>query len=268
MNSAIQRKNNVSIEGNPDADQTIIFANGFGTDQTCWKKVKAAFEKDYKLVLFDTVGSGKADPEAYSPAKYSSLDAYADDLLAIMNDLKLVNTIVVAHSVSSMITLLAALKSPGLFLKVVFIGASPRYINDEPNQYFGGFTQATLDQMYAAMTSNYYAWASGFSAVAMGNPEAPELGEDFARTLSAIRPDIALSVAKVIFESDIRKHLSELNVEVLLVQSHDDIAVPATVATYLNEHIIGSKLQFVNAKGHFPHISAPKQIIQIIKEFI
>ena len=268
MNSAIQIKNSVSIEGKLDAEQTIVFAHGFGADQTSWKTVKAAFEKDYRLVLFDNVGGGKASPDAYSPIKYNTLHTYADDLLAIMEDLELEDAIVVAHSVSSMITLLAAIKSPDRFSQLVFIGASPRYIDDEAANYTGGFTQQALESMYEAMTSNYYAWASGFSAVAMANPETPELGEEFARTLSAIRPDIALSVAKVIFESDIRDQLSNLDKEVLLVQSHDDIAVPAVVATYLNEHIKGSLLKYVNAKGHFPHVSAPEEIINVVKNFI
>ena len=268
MNSAIQIKNNVSIEGNPDAKQTIVFAHGFGSDKTAWKAVAAAFAKDYRLVLYDNVGGGNADSNAYSPIKYSTLDTYADDLVAILEDLDLNAAIVIAHSVSSMITLIAALKSPARFSKAVFIGASPRYINDEAENYVGGFTQAALDSMYDAMTTNYYAWASGFSSIAMGNPEVPELGEEFARTLSAIRPDIALSVAKVIFESDIRNRLPQLNLEVLLIQSHNDIAVPATVASYLNENIKGSTLKYVNATGHFPHISAPQEIIKAIKDFI
>jgi sigma-B regulation protein RsbQ len=268
MKSAIQTKNNVTVLGNPNAEQTLIFAHGFGSDQQSWKAVIPAFESDYKIVIFDNVGAGKADPEAYNAINYDSLDAYADDLLDIFEHFNLKGSIVIAHSVSSMITLIAALKSPDYFSKVVFIGASPRYIDDESQNYTGGFTQPALNQMYEAMNSNYHAWASGFSAVAMGNPESPELGEEFARTLSAIRPDIALSVAKVIFESDVRDRLNLLNLEVLLIQSQDDIAVPATVASYLNENIKGSILKYVNAKGHFPHVSAPLEIIKVIKDFI
>ncbi|RZK75934.1 MAG: alpha/beta hydrolase, partial [Pedobacter sp.] len=85
----IQKKNNVSIEGNPDAAQTIVFAHGFGSDQTAWKTVKDAFAKDYRLVLYDNVGAGNADPDAYSSIKYNLLSTYADDMLAIFDDLQL-----------------------------------------------------------------------------------------------------------------------------------------------------------------------------------
>ncbi|MCU0517662.1 MAG: hypothetical protein MUC60_12535 [Oscillatoria sp. Prado101] len=38
----------------------------------------------------------------------------------------------------------------------------------------------------------------------MRNPETPELAVEFARSLAAIRPDIAQAVARVIFQSDHR----------------------------------------------------------------
>jgi len=267
MTATIQRKNNVSIKGNIGADETLIFAHGFGTDQTAWDEVKKAFADDYRLILYDNVGAGKSDPNAYSTIKYNTLHTYADDLLAIIADLKLQNVKVIAHSVSSMITLLAAIKEPSYFTKLVFVGASPRYINDSEG-YVGGFTQPALENMYETMTTNYYAWVSGFSSAAMGNPDQPELGAAFARTLGAIRPDIALAVAKVIFESDLRNELSKLRKPVLLIQAHDDIAVPKEVAEYLNENIQHSKLTYVNAKGHFPHISAPKEVIAAIKAYL
>ncbi|GAA4321928.1 alpha/beta hydrolase [Mucilaginibacter gynuensis] len=268
MTSHLKKKNNINIEGNLDAAQTIIFAHGFGTDQTAWDAVKQAFKDDYRLVLYDNVGGGHADPAAYSPIKYNKLNSYADDLLAIVNDLQLEDAIVIAHSVSSMITLLANVKNPAIFKKVFFVGASPRYLNDESENYTGGFTQPALDSMYETMTTNYYAWVSGFSAAAMGNPDQPELGESFARTLGEIRPDVALSVAKVIFESDVRKELGKLQKETLLLQTQHDIAVPQEVAEYLNQHISNSKLLYVDAEGHFPHISAPNQVIAAIKSFI
>lgn len=268
MTAAIQKKNNVSIEGNLNAPETLIFAHGFGTDQNSWEKVKEAFAADYRLVLYDNIGAGKSDPNAYSPIKYNVLQTYADDLLAIIEDLALKDVKVIAHSVSSMITVIAANKKPQLFSKLVLIGASPRYLNDESVGYIGGFTQSVLDEMYETMTTNYYAWVSGFSAAAMANPEQPQLGESFARTLGSIRPDMALSVAKVIFESDVRNELALVKIPTLLIQSDADIAVPNEVAEYLHQKIANSKLINVNATGHFPHISAPQEVIKAIKTFV
>lgn len=258
-------KNNVKQIGNLEG-LSILFAHGFGTDQSAWEQVKEAFLTDYRIILFDNVGSGNADPEAYSANKYNTLEAYADDMIAICEAYHVKDAILVAHSVSGMIGVLASLKRPELFSKLILIGASPRYLNDVG--YVGGFEQKDLNGIYETMSNNYFAWVSGFSSAAMANHDNPQLAESFASTLKAIRPDIAQSVARVIFQSDYRKELSKTQKPTLLLQSKEDIAVPLNVAEYLHKNIANSKLKVVNAFGHFPHMSAPQEIINEIKQFI
>ncbi|EHQ24533.1 alpha/beta fold hydrolase [Mucilaginibacter paludis] len=260
------RKNNVNITGNLNSTSTLIFAHGFGTDQTAWLPVIEAFKNDHRIILYDNVGAGKALPEAYSPNKYNSLQSYADDLTNICERLNISNAIIVAHSVSAMIAVLTTIGSPQFFKKMILIGASPCYRNDPG--YTGGFEQKDLDDLYRAMDTNYFAWVSGFSSMAMANPDRPELAQSFADTLSAIRPDIALAVARVIFQSDCREKLQKLDKETLLIQTKEDIAVPLQVAEYLHRHISNSKLIIVNASGHFPHISASQEIVNAIQHFL
>ena len=163
MNSSIAKRHNVNILGK--GSQTLIFAQGFGTDQTAWRHQVAALTPNYRIVLFDHVGAGDSDFSAYSPHRYSSLHSYAEDLLELCSELNLTHCNYIGHSVSAMIGLLAAVAEPKLFNKLVFIGASPRYLNDTP--YIGGFDRADLDSLYAAMSSNFYAWASGFAPLMM-----------------------------------------------------------------------------------------------------
>ena len=262
----VVKKHHLTVIENDHAIGTIVFIHGFGTDQTSWEQVSAAFASRYRMVLFDTVGGGNANPKSFSPNKYDSLHSYADDLLDICNVLGLRNAIVIAHSVGCMISLLAAIKEPEHFSKMVWVAASPRYLNDL--DYIGGFDQESLDALYRSMSTNYYAWVSGFSAAAMRNEDRPGLSENFAQTLSAIRPDIAQSVARVIFQSDHLKSLPELEKRILLIQSKEDMAVPAEVAQYLHQHVKGSTLVEVDAYGHLPHISAPEAIIAAVESFI
>ncbi len=264
MPERIRKRNNVNILG--EGGKTLIFAHGFGTDQTAWHTVADAFKDSYRIVLYDNVGGGKTDPSHFSPQKYSQLEAYANDLLEIADELKLNDAVFIGHSVSGMIGLLAAVKAPEHFSKCIMVGASPRYLNDEG--YTGGFEQEHLNSFYQAMEMNYYAWVSGFASAAMTYPERPELAQGFAATLSSIRPDIAQSVARTIFQSDYRHMLPELKHETLIIQSTNDIAVPQEVGEYLHKHIPNSKLVKVSATGHFPHISEPQQIINALKKFI
>lgn len=262
MASSIWQRNNVNIIGNSKSNQTIIFAHGFGTDQTAWRQQVAVLAASFRIVLFDHVGAGKSDLSAYSPRRYSSLYTYAEDLLDLCAELKLTKNILVGHSVSGMVSLLAALVEPQCFRQLIFINASPRYLNDV--SYVGGFEQADLDTLYAAMSANYYAWASGFAPSVMGNLDQPKLAIEFARTLAAIRPDIAQAVARVIFQSDHRQELPRLKVPTLILQASHDVAVPPEVGQYMADKIPQSRLMPIEATGHLPHLSAPDVVTNAI----
>ncbi|WP_207429044.1 alpha/beta fold hydrolase [Pedobacter sp. SYSU D00535] len=266
MNRDVYKRNNLKVEGNLSARCCLVFGHGFGTDQTAWQAVKAAFAQDYKLVLYDNTGAGAAEAAYYDPQKYNTLQGYAGDLVEICRELELEGAVYIGHSASGMIGLLASVQAPRIFSKMVLIGASPRYLND--TDYIGGFSDADLDGLFEAMQIDYLSWASGFSRVAMQNEERPGLSTSFAQSLQSLRPDIALDVARTIFRSDFRSVLETVSLPVLLIQAQKDIAVPEEVAHYLNRHIKGSKLVLVDAEGHFPHISAPSEIIKAVTIFL
>ena len=72
-------RNNVAVSGT--ATQAMVFVHGFGCDQHMWRLVAPAFEAAYRVVLLDLVGAGNSDLTAYDPARYSTLDAHAEDVL-------------------------------------------------------------------------------------------------------------------------------------------------------------------------------------------
>lgn len=255
---------NVNIVG--EGATTLVFGHGFGSAQTVWQHQIMAFKDHYRLVLFDYVGCGQSNIQAYNPLIYDSLERYRDDLLTIYATLALTDTIFVGHSMSGMIGLLASLVRPECFRQLVLIGASPRYLND--GAYVGGFEPADLDQLYQAMADNYLGWANGFSSLAMANPERPELGRAFAHTLAAMRPDIAQSTARIIFEADFRAQLPCVRHPVLVLQTQHDFAVPVHVGAYLAAQLPRGQFVLLAAEGHFPHMSAPATVVAAIKAFM
>ncbi|MGF6924556.1 sigma-B regulation protein RsbQ [Chitinophaga sp. W2I13] len=261
-------RNNIHVTGNLESPQTLVFAHGFGIDQTSFSKVIPSFEHDYKIVLFDNVGGGKADIKAYSPKRYEAINGYATDVADIIQALDLRQVTFVGHSVSGMTGMLTSIHYPGMIDKLVLLGSSPRYLNDPKDGYTGGFDHATLTSLFEAMEANYHAWAAGFSKVAMRNEDRPELAAAFAKTLNDIRPDIAIQVAKAIFYLDYRGELPKVTLPVLVVQTANDIAVPAVVSEYLEANIPNSRLTKVETEGHFPQISAPMEVVAAIQSFL
>ena len=87
----------------PDGARPIVFAHGFGCDQTMWRHVAPAFEDDHRVVVYDLMGLGGSDLSQYSADRYSTLDGHADDLVALLDGLDLRDAVFVGHSVSSMV---------------------------------------------------------------------------------------------------------------------------------------------------------------------
>ena len=260
----ILQRNNVTIKGK--GEKIMLFAHGFGCDQNAWRRITDAFIDDYKLVLLDYVGAGGSDIAAYDKIKYSTLDGYVNDIVEICNELKIKDAVFVGHSVSCMIGALASIKKPSLFKKLIFIGPSPCYINDD--SYTGGFEKEDIDNLFEIMEDDYIKWSSSMAPKIMGDRQQPELREELTDSFCSIDPEIAKAFARVTFLSDNRKDLADIPVESLTLQCSEDIIASLPVGQYINENTPNNKLVVLKATGHCPHMSAPEETIDAIKAFL
>jgi sigma-B regulation protein RsbQ len=262
---AVVERNNVKVTGRPDGPP-IVFAHGFGCDQNMWRYVAPRFEEDFQVVLFDHVGAGNSDLAAYDPQRYSSLNAYAEDVLEICRELDLRDVVFVGHSVSSMIGALAARAEPSRFAKLVFVGPSARYINDEG--YVGGFTDEDITELLDSLESNYLGWSSAMAPVIMGNPDRPELGGELTASFCRTDPDIARRFAEVTFRSDNRADLPEVKAPTLVLQCTNDAIAPVAVGEYVRDAMPNATYVLLDATGHCPNLSAPDLTADAIAAFV
>ena len=258
-------RNNVAVSGRPDG-RPMIFAHGFGCDQQMWRFVAPEFEDSHRIVLFDHVGAGGSDLSAYDAARYGTLAGYAQDVVEICRALDLSDAIFVGHSVSAMIGVLAAKRAPERIGKLVLVGPSPRYIDDE--DYRGGFSAADIDELLESLDSNFLGWSSAMAPAIMGNADRPELGEELTESFCRTDPEIAARFARATFLSDNRADLPGVGVPTLVLQCSDDVIAPDAVGEYVHRQIPGSRFVKLAATGHCPNLSAPRETTAAIRAFI
>jgi sigma-B regulation protein RsbQ len=264
MMPAVLQRNNVKILGR--GEQPMLFAHGYGCDQNMWRFIVPAFGDRYKIILFDHVGHGHSDAAAFDPARYGSLEGYADDVLAICRELDLRDVIFVGHSVSAMIGALAAIKEPERFDRLVLIGPSPCYINE--GDYVGGFKQEDIEGLLEFLDSNHLGWSSTMAPVIMGNADRPELGEELTNSFCRTNPEVAKHFARVTFLSDNRADLPKVTTKALILQCSEDVIAPEAVGRYVHQNIAGSQLVQLKATGHCPNLSAPEETIAAMEAFL
>lgn len=255
-------RNGVSLSGDESA-APIVFGAGYGTSQNMWRLVAPQFADERRVVRFDHVGSGESDVAAYDRRKYDSLRGYAADLLEILRVLDLRNVVFVGHSVSAMIGALAAIEEPDRFAKLIMLGPSPRYLNDEG--YLGGFERSDVDALLDALEVDHVSWASQMAPALMKNPERPELAVELADSMARTNTLVAQHFARVTFLSDMRRNLKNITTPTLILQSSDDLIAPLEVGEYLHEHIVDSELVVLTAVGHYAHLSDPDEVERQIR---
>ncbi|MDQ2734533.1 MAG: alpha/beta hydrolase [Pseudomonadota bacterium] len=260
---SVRERNNVQVTGS--GPTTLLFAHGFGCDQSMWRFLAPSFAQGFTVVTFDLVGSGKSDLDAYDYEKYGTLQGYADDILEVIDYVGAENVIYVGHSVSAMTGMLAGIKAPERIAAHVMIAPSPCYVNDA--DYVGGFTRADIDSLLETMESNYLGWSSNMAPAIMGAAGQPELAVELTNSFCRTDPDIARHFARVTFLSDNRQDVAKLVAPTLIVQCHDDMIAPRSVGEYLARTLPKGTLRLIENVGHCPHLSAPGPCVDSMREF-
>ncbi|KAE8695854.1 putative strigolactone esterase DAD2 [Hibiscus syriacus] len=252
---------NVRVVGS--GDRYLVLAHGSGTDQSVWQRILPLFTPSFRIILYDLVCAGSVNPDYFDFSRYTTLDPYVDDLLNILKALGVDRCAYVGHSVSAMIGILASIRRPQLFSKLILIGASPRFLNDK--DYHGGFEQGEIEKVFSAMETNYEAWVNGFAPLAVG-ADVPTAVREFSRTLFNMRPDISLFVSRTVFNSDLRGVLGLVSVPCCVIQTARDVSVPASVAEYLRTHLGGrTTVEILRTEGHLPHLTAPALLAPVLR---
>jgi sigma-B regulation protein RsbQ len=246
----------------------MVFAHGFGCDQRMWRFVQPAFEADYRCVLFDHTGCGRSDLLAYERQRYAKLDGYAEDLLEVLASTAAGEKVTfVGHSAGASMGLLASIRAPERFERLVLVAPSPRFLDDPPH-YRGGYSLPDIAQMLDFMEKNLVNWAHHLAPVAFQCPERVDLTEELIASFCAGDPAIGRRFAETVFLADLRPLLPQVSVPTLILQCRNDAFTPVEVGEYMHRQIPNSTLRILEASGHLPHMSHPDVTRDAIRDYL
>lgn len=261
----ILRRNAVTVLGSSEAP-AMVFAHGYGTDQSTWRPIAEQFAADHRVVLFDYVGSGRSDIAAYDEQRYDSLEGYADDLIEVMDAVGVREAVFVGHSISGMIGALASIRRPDLFAHLVMLCPSARYVDD--GDYIGGFSREDVLGLIGSIEANQPGWAASLAPAVTARDDLPVVVDRVRGMFAATPQHVATHFGRVVFFSDVRHRLADIRTPSLILQSSGDIICPAHIGAYLHERIAGSALVQLDASGHFVHLTDPALVTAHIRSVL
>ena len=262
--SALQR-HAITIEGT--GDDLVLFAHGYGCDQTVWQRVRPAISALTKTVAFDITGAGLSDLSHFQPnGRHSRLEGYACDLIEVCEALDKRSITFVGHSVSAMIGVIAVVKKPDLFDSLVLVAPSACYLN--LGDYQGGFDEQQLAGLMELMGSNFSNWADVVTPIIMGNPDRPALATELSHSFCRWNEAAAKHFANLTFMSDCRSYLPSVRPDCLIIECSNDTIAPRSAVAHLQGALANSAVQKLRAEGHCPHVSAPEETIHAITRYL
>ncbi|KAF5469269.1 hypothetical protein F2P56_013355, partial [Juglans regia] len=162
----VEEAHNVRVLGR--GEKIVVLGHGFGTDQSVWKHLVPHLVDEYSVILYDNMGAGTTNPDYFDFERYSTLEGFAYDLLAILEEVQLDSCIFVGHSFSAMIGSIASIIRPDLFSKILMLSPTPRMMSHRMCKvatlkqwllprlfrmlndvdYYGGVEREDLDQIF------------------------------------------------------------------------------------------------------------------------
>ncbi len=260
----LEKRHHVQVTG--DGPDTLLFVHGLGCDQAMWRFVAPHFESRARVVRMDLMGFGNSAQSDWSESRYEGLDGHARDVAAVAEAFGTGRCVVVGHSVSAMIGLLADAIAPDAIAAHAMVAPSPCYLNEAG--YRGGFERAVLDQTLALIEADTQAWTQAMTPLLLAPDASDPLAKELTGAFCRARPEALVRLAHATFLGDLRGRLAGLAKPVLVLQCDEDMVAPRAVGDFMAANLPDCTLEVIRNPGHCPHLTHPPACIDAIGRFL
>jgi pimeloyl-ACP methyl ester carboxylesterase len=184
----------------------------------------------------------------------SSISAYRDFLLALLDALSLERVIVVGHSMGGAITLDFALHQPDRLAGMVLVGTGARL--------------RVLPAILTGILSDFEATVDLVCDYAFGPSASEQLKRLGRQRLSKTLPQVLYGDYAACDAFDVMERLGEVRCPTLVIGGTADVLTPPKYSVYLRDHIPGAELVLVDAAGHMVMLEKPEVVTRAISKFI
>jgi 3-oxoadipate enol-lactonase len=242
-------------------DPVIIFIHGFPFNKSMWDKQTEALKENYRVIAYDVRGHGNSD----AGAENFSIELFANDLLNLMDALKIDKAILCGLSMGGYIALNAVENYPDRFDALILSDTTCTADTPEAKEK----RMKTIENIKKDGVEK-------FAKESIKNLFASESFLTKKLEIAAVREMIVntteKSLCKTLRAFYERKNtcskLHDINVPVLILVGIEDKITPPAAAQFMNEKIKESSLSIVEHAGHLSNIENPSEFNNQLEEFV
>jgi 3-oxoadipate enol-lactonase len=239
----------------------IIFIHGFPFNKAMWNSQVGSLKDDYRPIAYDIRGHG----DSSAGNEVFSIDLFVDDLISLMDTLKIDKAILCGLSMGGYIALNAIEKHNERFDALIL--SDTQCIADTPEakekrmKSIESIRQTGVELYAGESIKNLFAQESFTTRV----KEIAEIRDMIVKTSpqSLCNTLLALSVRK-----ETCTKLSAIKVPVLIMVGSEDKITPPVVARFMHEKITGSQLKIIDHAGHLSNMENPDEFNVQLRKFV
>ena len=239
----------------------LIFIHAYPFDRTMWRSQTDAFKGRWRVISYDLRGHG----ESGLGEEEFSLELFVQDLMGLMDALRIKTAVLCALSMGGYIALQAVETHPERFSALVL--CDTRCSADTPE---GKEDRNTA--IKAIRRDGVEPYAEGL----LGKLLAPETFETQPQTVEAAR-EMILAISSLSLERSLRamrerketcSKLPDIKIPALIIVGEADKITPPEAARYLHDNIEHSRLAVIKDAGHLSNLENPSAFNDALKSFL
>jgi pimeloyl-ACP methyl ester carboxylesterase len=263
-NSRTITVNNITVsyidEGKGNS-QVIIFIHGFPLNKLMWKKQIEMIKENYRVIAYDIRGHGNTDPGNDN----FSIELFVNDLLSLMDALKIEKTILCGFSLGGYIALSAIENYPERFNALLLCDTNcaadmpeakakrMKTIESIKANGLEEYAEESLKKLFASISFSIHI-------------------EEITIVREMIMKTSKQSIYKTLYAIAERKEtctkLHQIDVPVQIIVGNEDEITPPDVALSMHEKIKNSTIHIIDHAGHLSNMENPEQFNNQLKKFI
>ncbi|MET0851897.1 MAG: 3-oxoadipate enol-lactonase [Candidatus Rokuibacteriota bacterium] len=250
---------NYRIDG-PEGAPWVTMSNSLATTHRMWDPQMADFTRQYRVLRYDKRGHGETD---VAPGPYS-FELLAEDVLALLDALRITRTHFVGLSMGGMTGMTMALKNPGVLRTLVLCDTTSRDPLGDPALW-----QQRIDAVRAGGSMEAMVEPTVARFLTPDTVKNRPAMADIVRGMVRETPmDGYIACCQAIAKLNLTDRLPGISTPTLIVVGADDPATTVDMARTIHQRVAGSELVILKDAAHLSNLEQAAAFNEAVLAFL
>jgi 3-oxoadipate enol-lactonase len=237
----------------------LVLSHSLACSVRMWDPQIAALKDKYRILAYDTRGHGATE----APKGAYTLEMLADDLFALLKELKIEKPHYCGLSMGGMIGQTFALKYPGVLKSLTLADTTSRYPAEAAPLWAERIKTAEAKGMEPLAQPTLERWFT--EPFRKSNPGPVEA----IRKLILATPVAGyVGCSHALPKINVSARLKEIKTPILVIVGEQDPGTPVAMAKEIHEGAPGSKLVVIPQAAHLANLEQPQAFTRALEEFL